>query len=298
MHGSRLLLLVVLYALIARAPATAQERRGVMGAGLSIGATNYIGDLDDNFTLIFTRPGVGAHATFLFFPRLHMRLSYFHGRLTASDDKGSFAGNKYRNLSFYSSVDEASLQFLYTLQNRKRGFSKRNRLAPYVFAGIAYFHFDPKRDLDGTTYHLQEVGTEGQHLPGDYPDPYSLWQWSVPMGFGFQLKLTENLDIGIETGFRKTFTDYLDDVSTKYPDKQLLLAMQGPVAVELSDPSNDPDYPNGKPSFSQRGSAGQDDWYVYTNVNITYYFTTNLFKAYKPKNKFRDNTCKGLMKAK
>lgn len=33
------------------------------------------------------------------------------------------------------------------------------------------------------------------------------------------------------------FTDYLDDVSTVYPDKTLLLAKRGQTAVELSDRS-------------------------------------------------------------
>lgn len=274
----------------------AQEARGVMGVGLSAGASNYAGELDDNFTLIFTRPGFGAHINFLFFSRVHIRLAAFHGRVTASDANGvNFSGNQYRNLSFYSDIDEAGIHFIYKLENRKRGFSKRNLIAPYIFAGFAYFQFNPKRDLNGKTYELQKVGTEGQYLQGPYPKPYSLQQFSIPMGGGFMLKVTQHFDVGAEIGFRKTFTDYLDDVSTHYPDKQELLAAQGPEAVFLSDPSNDPEYPGGKPNFGARGNPDNLDWYVYTNINFTYYFTTNLFKAYKPKNKFKGDTCKGLL---
>lgn len=268
----------------------------MMGVGLSAGATNYAGELDDNFTLIFTRPGFGAHMNFLFFSRLHIRIAAFHGRITASDAKGvNLSGNQYRNLSFFSDIDEGGIHFIYKLQNRKKGFTKRNLVSPYVFAGFAYFQFNPKRNLNGKTYELQKVGTEGQYLPGPYAKPYKLQQFSIPAGVGFMLKITDHLDVGAEIGFRKTFTDYLDDVSTKYPDKQQLLAAQGPEAVYLSDPSNDPDLPGGKANFSKRGNSKNLDWYVYTNIQFTYYFTTSLFKAYKPTNKFRGDTCKGLM---
>jgi hypothetical protein len=273
----------------------AQVQRGVMGVGVSAGATNYEGDLDDNFTLVFTRPGFGVHFIMLFFSRVHLRVNLFHGRITANDNQASFTDNKIRKLNFYSDIDEAGFNILYTLQNRKKGFTKRNLLAPYFFAGVAYYRFNPRRKVNGKVYNLRDIGTEGQFLPGNYPKPYQLQQFSIPFGIGFKLKITENFDIGAETGFRKTFTDYLDDVSTNYPDKALLLAQEGPDAVYLSDSSIDPSNPTGKPSFSQRGNPNNKDWYVYTNINITYYFTTTLFKPYKLKSSVKNNSCKGLM---
>jgi Domain of unknown function (DUF6089) len=289
----------VIFTLLLLSGSRAQESRGTIGFGLSAGASNYIGDLDDNFSFRFAQPAFGAHATFLFWPRVYLRATVFHGKISADDAKGSFSGNRYRNLSFYSPVNEAGLNVIYSLQNRKRGFSKRNRIAPYLFTGIAYFQFDPRRKLDGTTYHLQQIGTEGQYLDGNYPEPYRLKQWAIPVGGGFTVKLNDFTDLGIETGFRKTFTDYLDDVSTYYPDKSQLLTEQGPIAVQLSDPSNDPSFPEGKPSGAKRGSPKQDDWYVYTNVNITWYFSTYLFKAYKPKqkSKYNGNSCKRLLES-
>lgn len=288
-------LLFLLFFLFLYIPSDAQQKRGLIGLGLSAGATNYTGDLDDDFTLPFTRLGVGAHAIFLFRPRIHMRLAFFHGRITASDATGvNLSGNQYRNLSFYSDINELGLHVMYSLQNRKRGFSNRNFITPYVFAGVAYFQFNPKGNVNGEEYELQKVGTEGQYLPGNYPSPYSLQQISIPFGMGFTLKLSSNFDIGAEIGLRKTFTDYLDDVSGVYPDKQQLTELQGPIDAYLSDPSNDPAHPEGKPNFSQRGDPKNQDWYVYTNIHLTYYFTTSLFKPYKPKSKFRENSCKGL----
>ncbi len=291
--NTKLLFLLIL--LLFQLPVDAQQQRGTIGLGVSAGASNYAGDLDDNFTLPFTRPGFGAHAIFLFRPRIFLRLAVFHGRITASDATSvNLTGNQYRNLGFYSDINEAGLHIIYSLQSRKRGFSRRNFATPYIFAGIAYFQFNPKWNVNDEVYELQKIGTEGQYLVGDYPAPYSLQQFSIPFGIGFTLKISANFDLGAEIGLRKTFTDYLDDVSGIYPDKQLLTQEQGPVAAYLSDPSNDPAHPEGKPNFSQRGAPKNKDWYVYTNVHLTYYFTTNLFKPYKPKSKFKENSCKGL----
>lgn len=294
LHFTLVLLTTILF--FAGNKAYAQEKRGMMGLGFSVGAMNYSGELDDNFTLVFTKPGFGVHAMFLVFPRIHFRLNALHGTITASDAQANFTDNTMRNLRFYSDIDELSFHIMYTLQNRKRGFSKRNFATPYVFAGLSYYRFAPKRKINGTEYDLHSIGTEGQNLGGNYPAPYDLQQFSIPFGFGFKIKLTPHIDVGAETGFRRTFTDYLDDVSTNYPDKAALLAKEGPMAVFLSDPSLNP--LSGKAAGSARGNSGNVDWYVYTNIHLTYYLTTNLFKSYKPKHKFKGDNCKNLLKAK
>jgi len=40
----------------------------------------------------------------------------------------------------------------------------------------------------------------------------------IPMGGGFKYYIRENIYIGFEILRRKTFTDYIDDVSKKYID--------------------------------------------------------------------------------
>jgi hypothetical protein len=47
---------------------------------------------------------------------------------------------------------------------------------------------------------------------------YSLTQLEIPMGGGFKFYLNESFYVGFEILHRKTFTDYIDDVSTKYID--------------------------------------------------------------------------------
>ncbi len=270
-----------------------QDNRGTIGIGISAGAMNYAGELDDDFTLVFTRPAFGLHATFVVFSRVHFRLTLLHGSIAANDAQANFTNNAERNLRFYSDINEAGFHILYSLQSRKKGFTKRNLAVPYVFAGISYFQFAPKRNINGTEYDLQPIGTEGQNLPGNYPEPYKLQQFSIPFGVGFKIRVSKNLDAGAELGFRKTFTDYLDDVSTFYPDKTELYNAQGPLALYLSDSSSPP-----HESGAGRGNPNNSDWYVYTNIHLTYYFTTSLFKQYKLKSQFKGNTCKGLFSGK
>ena len=78
--------------------------QGFLGVGISAGVSNYKGDLDDNFTLKFTRYGIGAHFLFMFSPHFNVRATIYNGEITASDALGTIAGNKNRNLNFRSSA--------------------------------------------------------------------------------------------------------------------------------------------------------------------------------------------------
>jgi hypothetical protein len=44
----------------------------------------------------------------------------------------------------------------------------------------------------------------------------------MPLAVGLRYKLSLQWDLEIEVGYRLTFTDYLDDVSGKYPDPSSL----------------------------------------------------------------------------
>ena len=139
--------------------------------------------------------------------------------------------------------------------------------SPYLFGGIAFYKFNPQAELDGQLFDLQLLKTEGQSLP-QYPErlPYELKQLSVPFGFGFKYALSENINIGLEVGIRKTFTDYLDDVSLTYPDLSLF---DDPNAALLSDRSPDPRTNLGK----GRGDTKPTDWYFLSGFTISYMFS-------------------------
>jgi hypothetical protein len=54
----------------------------------------------------------------------------------------------------------------------------------------------------------------------EYPEkkPYSLTQMNIPVGGGIRLRLGTRYSVSTELLYRKTFTDYIDDVSTTYID--------------------------------------------------------------------------------
>jgi len=85
--------------------------------------------------------------------------------------------------------------------------------------------------------------------------------------------------MSIEYGIRKTFTDYMDDVSGNYVDPDLLLAYNGSLAADLSDPSL------GESTLSHagfnRGNSSTKDWYAFYGIMITF-------------NPFKYNVCRAM----
>jgi len=270
---------VFLILLFVSAQVSAQFRYGYFSVGIAVGATNYLGDLDDDFTPKFSRPGVAIVGNYKFHPHMQARLQFFHGWASASDSKNKPGTGRFeRNLHFRTPIREASFVLVYDFIATKRKYKYRPKFNPYVFAGVGVFSFNPQAELNGNWIDLQPLGTEGQFLPDPdnlYPDPYNLTQVNFPMGGGLRIMLARNWDLEIEIGWRKLLTDYLDDVSGEYPDLDALRA-QNPTAFLLSDRGREFDpvmFPNGVSATTYgwiRGDKTQDDWYIFSNVKVTY----------------------------
>lgn len=191
--------------------------------GVGGGVMNYSGELTNSIFdfkhlhfggAIFGRYNVGR----FFSARLQLAL----GSVSGSDANSSELRNRIRNLDFRSHLFEGSLiAELNLLGFQPRGHEKM--FSPYIFVGIGVFnfnpyttHFDPNRD--GERVYLHDYNTEGQGSStfSNRP-PYARTQVSIPMGVGFKYAINSNLTLGVEVGFRPTFTDYLDDVGQTYP---------------------------------------------------------------------------------
>lgn len=264
---------VLVLIFISTSELTAQYRYGYFRVGVSAGSTNYLGDLDDDLTFKFTKPGVGADVSYRFNPFMSARLGFFRGWVGASDANSNNRQRNRRNLSFRTPVTEANFQVVIDFIPTDRSYSHRAPYTPYVFGGIAVFSFNPQAEYAGRVYDLQPLGTEGQFLPDPtetYPEPYNLTQLSIPLGAGIRIAIADKFDLELETGFRKTFTDYLDDVSGLYPDQEELSA-QNPLAAQLSDRIDRTVFPDGASIVNGiRGDRTQSDWYIYTNVRLNF----------------------------
>lgn len=221
---------------------------GVFGGG-----SYYLGELNTSRQFLFTRPAYGGLLRFNFDSRWAMRTQFLSGEI-AGDDAVS-GENVMRNLRFTSSLSELSAIVEFNYLDYYTG-SLNNYFSPFMFVGPGFFIFNPKANFDGTEITLNNITTEG--------NKYSLYGLSMVFGFGFKYSLGSRVGVGLEWGMRKTFTDYLDDVSTRYYEHD------DPTEAQefLSDPSPYPHEPG-----MQRGNPNTNDWYSFAGLTLTYRFT-------------------------
>lgn len=254
--------------------------------GATVGASNYVGDLDANFrTINKTDFHIGGFISYRYAPNITLRGMAVYGRVKGDDDNSRDLARFNRNLSFKSYVAEISGHIIIDFFENSGTYYKRVTYTPYMFGGIGVFTFNPKAEIHGKWVELQPLGTEGQGIVGsDYqPNRYSLIQIVLPFGLGYRYKINRNIDIALEMGLRKTFTDYLDDVSTVYPVDQDLIGNNSFLAYELSDRSGDrgPDIDSGYGPGNQRGDPTDDDWYIFTGIQVSYIYRAGGVKCPK-----------------
>lgn len=232
---------------------------------LFLGSSNYQGDLQaKRFTFSQAHLAGGLGLSYDLTRHFSVRGAFTLGKISGNDKYGR---NSIRNLNFSSMLSEGDVDLQYYITPLGS-----HSLTPYVFAGIALYHFDPYTfDTTGNKFYLKPLSTEGEGFIAGRNN-YSLTQFSVPFGGGVKLSLSDNLNVGLELGFRKTFTDYLDDVSQTFVDENVLFAARGAKAVELAYRGDEvkggsPVYPA---SGSGRGNPGSKDWYYFAGITLSF----------------------------
>ncbi len=259
-----------------------------------IGMVTYNGDLQlqkfkpNNFLPAFT-VGLGYNLN----DHFGLNGNILYGKINGDDKKADKPQLVARNLNFTSTVVEGNLLVEYNLISTK----DPPLINLFFYAGVGVFHYNPYTfDSAGNKVFLQPLGTEGQGL-SQYPDrkPYSLNQFNIPFGGGIRYRINDHLSISAEASFRRLFTDYLDDVSTTYPDSLALLKGRGPIAVKYSFRKNEID-PNARyASDTNRGNESRNDTYYFVLFKL--YFTlpsgSNVFKSGVVKNPKSKVSCPG-----
>jgi hypothetical protein len=245
-----------------------RNRNLMVSAGSGI--AYYQGDLVDPAEIGILKPNVAFGAEYYFFPRVSARvgLTWF---MLAGTDKKANDDRVERNLHFRSGNIELNATGTFNLIPTGIRFYQRARINLHAFAGIGVAFINPKAELNGTWYALQPLETELKK--------YSRFQPVIPFGFGARFKIDPFWNVIVEGGYRKTFTDHLDDVSrTRYPDATLL---KSDLSRLLSDRRPEIGTQPGRPTeVGKRGNPANDDGYFIGSITVQYYL---------PKEIFRDN---------
>jgi hypothetical protein len=305
----RILSVITLFlVLLSQTESKAQKRysrntnKNVFEIYAGVGITNFLGDLGGanqigtNFAkdldIEATRPVLTIGGKYFYHPRIAQRLSLSYGWLRGDDKWTKEVARESRNLNFRSPIFEINTGFeIYLLtesspKNRyalSRARTKgQNPVGIYLFGGVGGFYFNPKgQNLNtGEWEALQPLRTEGQGWVNTR-SPYRRFQLCVPMGLGFTFRLAPEWRLGLDLGLRKTFTDYVDDVSTQYVDPAVFL-LNG-----SSDPASSEYFGSGKyigqtsgpgagnVAGQQRGDPKDRDAYMFLTINVQYRFGRN-----------------------
>lgn len=247
--------------------------------GITLGVANHSGDLakGEDFFLADMhvkafRPAFGILYRNNFSKFASFRSSLTIGQIMGDDAFSSNEAQVERNLHFKSNITDIVLMLEWNILPFKIGHYK-HKFAPYIGAGVGGFMFNPKAELDGRWVALQPLGTEGQGLQ-EYTErvKYSKMAFNIPLAFGLKFNLSRYVAMGIELQYRHTFTDYIDDVSTIYPNTSYYynnyvqaLADEA-AALSYRGASASPENIEGL----QRGNPNKKDSYFFTMLTFSY----------------------------
>lgn len=221
--------------------------------GFLVGGCYYIGDINPRFHFLETQPALGLFFRYSRNYRTAFRFGVNYGQITATDALSSEANQLERNLNFKSDIVELNSTAEFNFVDYRIGH-KNYKFTMYLFAGVSAFYFNPTANIGNGEKELRDLKTEGQI------DSYSKIQISIPFGIGFKLNLGKKCGIGIEWGPRKTFTDYLDDLSGAYPE----------TFISSKDASNFTDRTLNSSALAggMRGNPNNDDWYFFYGLSF------------------------------
>ena len=243
--------------------------------GISTGFTSYYGDLNKPGETPLTNHGLNIGV----FSRIKTTTPY-QFRVNGNIAQINLEPGKYSNHpSIKTNIYE--LNVLTELNFFKMVNINITQFYPYGFVGFGAIFFNPKGKYENEYVNLQPLGTEGQGMKGKVGH-YSRLSPVIPFGVGLMVNLNKDLNIGFEYGFRRTFTDYLDDTGKSRINYLDLLYFNGPMAARMSNPSVDPADPQGI-IYSRGGKYS--DWYNLAKITIAFKIKT-LKRSPKRKKKF------------
>ncbi len=185
--------------------------------GVFGGAGTYFGDMTKINFQKSLNPAYGGFVRYNFNPRYGLRFNVINGSVGAD---GEF---DYQPHSFNTNVLDISLQFEFNYLKYIVG-DKPTPWSTYLFGGI------------GMQSYKYSINNDGSEITP-----------TVPFGLGFKFNLSKRFGIGFETGFRKSFSDKLDNL-----DDPLSYTDSEGVVIKYTDLMHN------------------NDWVSYTGIHLVY----------------------------
>lgn len=207
--------------------------------GVHLGGANYLGEMGGkdqtrrdfiwDMKLNDTRWAIGAFARRKISRLLSVNGGMMYLRVQGSDANSTNPQRVGRNLNFRNDMFELYVRPEFTIfQDNDLGGRGRYRtdFRLFAYAGAAVYFHNPQGQIDngGDFYNLQPIQTELVD--------YSNVGFAIPAGIGFHFTKKRRHRFGFDFGWRTTFSDYIDDVSTTYKDPDL---MADPLGAQIAD---------------------------------------------------------------
>jgi hypothetical protein len=158
--------------------------------GFGLGTLTYTGDLVRNYDFKYSKPAATAFYRSNISTVVSFRAAITAGMIGASEKPIDAFGSQ-RDASFDLFLFEASTVMEYHFLNW-RDSKKFVRFTPYMFAGLGLFGISGNEEKNGE---------------------YSNIQSAIPFGAGVKYVYNPKWYFSLEFGARKTFFDYLDNIS-------------------------------------------------------------------------------------
>lgn len=270
---------------------------GELGGKDQIGTDYSLADLD----LKSTAFNLGLAYRYRFKPYFATSTIVSLGRIKGDDALTLEPVRNARNLNFQSILVSA-YQRIEMMLYFKESFGhkykfkgvegqKNHNEQIYLFSGIGVSYFNPKGKYNGSLVALRPLHTEGQGFPGR-PKEYKPFTAIVPFGIGMRIGVDRMWRVGLELTYFKTFTDYMDDVSTTGFDTDLLQERYGPEAAYLSNPALTEQHKAWFANGQQRGDQKNKDAFLFANLTIVRNVSYKVAKPRRPQMKWKGSRAK------
>lgn len=244
---------------------------GVFKLSLGTGVSYYMGDMRAKTDLRFIQPHLAIALNYRLAERFSVRGEIDLYRISGKQEGGPIW---YNNLSFRSDNTAA----YGALQIDIFQFSDDRLLKPYLFGGLGITTINPKAKYEQTWHSLPPLMTEGV--------AYKRRARIGVLGFGVSWKYNERWNFAVELSDNFANSDYLDDVSTVYPNPAGMFEL----ALRLSDrrPELDPStlpvgFSTRNDAGNQRGNPKVKDSYGFLSFRAEYVIGTQAKRAERRK---------------